>query len=166
MKLSRIFPLLVASLALGGAVYTVNSQKYDAAQASEEIHIESPSDSFSLLDKQYAENESFVYTGDLHFTSGQAGGLAFGAVENDHYFVVNMDRYEIHVKLMYFKCNGSGGFEYVKEIRVADFIGNSSIEHGEWELINPKVGECPQDVQDKHYYRKHGANAYYGQGGK
>ncbi len=34
------------------------------------------------------------------------------------------------------------------------------------ELINPKIGECPQEVQDKHYYRKHGANAYYGQGGK
>ncbi|MBQ9550907.1 MAG: L-ribulose-5-phosphate 4-epimerase [Lachnospiraceae bacterium] len=31
------------------------------------------------------------------------------------------------------------------------------------ELINPKVEECPQEVQDKHYYRKHGANAYYGQ---
>ena len=31
------------------------------------------------------------------------------------------------------------------------------------EMINPKVQECPQEVQDKHYYRKHGANAYYGQ---
>ncbi len=31
------------------------------------------------------------------------------------------------------------------------------------ELINPKIAECPQEVQDKHYYRKHGANAYYGQ---
>lgn len=32
------------------------------------------------------------------------------------------------------------------------------------ELINPKVEPAPQDLQDKHYYRKHGANAYYGQG--
>ena len=32
------------------------------------------------------------------------------------------------------------------------------------ELINPKVQEAPQELQDKHYYRKHGANAYYGQG--
>ena len=24
----------------------------------------------------------------------------------------------------------------------------------------------PQELQDKHYYRKHGANAYYGQGNK
>ena len=32
------------------------------------------------------------------------------------------------------------------------------------ELINPSVAPAPQELQDKHYYRKHGANAYYGQG--
>ena len=31
------------------------------------------------------------------------------------------------------------------------------------ELINPQVQPAPQEMQDKHYYRKHGANAYYGQ---
>lgn len=31
------------------------------------------------------------------------------------------------------------------------------------ELINPKVERAPQYLQDKHYFRKHGANAYYGQ---
>ncbi len=31
------------------------------------------------------------------------------------------------------------------------------------ELINPNVKPAPQELQDKHYYRKHGANAYYGQ---
>ncbi|SEA11692.1 L-ribulose-5-phosphate 4-epimerase [Lachnospiraceae bacterium NK3A20] len=31
------------------------------------------------------------------------------------------------------------------------------------ELINPGVQPAPQELQDKHYYRKHGANAYYGQ---
>ena len=31
------------------------------------------------------------------------------------------------------------------------------------ELINPVVDEAPQELQDKHYFRKHGANAYYGQ---
>ena len=33
------------------------------------------------------------------------------------------------------------------------------------ERINPKVQPAPQMLQNKHYYRKHGANAYYGQGG-
>ena len=31
------------------------------------------------------------------------------------------------------------------------------------ELINSQVKPAPQELQDKHYYRKHGANAYYGQ---
>lgn len=34
------------------------------------------------------------------------------------------------------------------------------------ELINPKVQPAPQELQDKHYFRKHGDNAYYGQPGK
>lgn len=31
------------------------------------------------------------------------------------------------------------------------------------EQINKDVLPAPQELQDKHYYRKHGANAYYGQ---
>jgi L-ribulose-5-phosphate 4-epimerase len=31
------------------------------------------------------------------------------------------------------------------------------------EVINPDVEPAPQELQDKHYFRKHGANAYYGQ---
>ena len=31
------------------------------------------------------------------------------------------------------------------------------------EMIKPDVKPAPQELQDKHYYRKHGANAYYGQ---
>ena len=31
------------------------------------------------------------------------------------------------------------------------------------EMINPRNVPAPQELQDKHYYRKHGANAYYGQ---
>ena len=31
------------------------------------------------------------------------------------------------------------------------------------ESLNPNVTAAPQVLQDKHYFRKHGANAYYGQ---
>lgn len=31
------------------------------------------------------------------------------------------------------------------------------------ETINPKAAPAPAELQDKHYFRKHGANAYYGQ---
>ena len=30
--------------------------------------------------------------------------------------------------------------------------------------LNPRAGRVPQYLLDKHYLRKHGANAYYGQG--
>lgn len=32
------------------------------------------------------------------------------------------------------------------------------------EVLNPRAGEAPQYMQDKHFMRKHGPNAYYGQG--
>ena len=32
------------------------------------------------------------------------------------------------------------------------------------EINNPKVARAPQYIQDKHFMRKHGPNAYYGQG--
>ena len=32
------------------------------------------------------------------------------------------------------------------------------------EIINPQILPAPKELQDKHYYRKHGADAYYGQG--
>lgn len=31
------------------------------------------------------------------------------------------------------------------------------------EIINPKVHQAPDTIRDKHFFRKHGANAYYGQ---
>lgn len=31
------------------------------------------------------------------------------------------------------------------------------------ETINPSVKSAPQELQNKHYFRKHGVNAYYGQ---
>lgn len=31
------------------------------------------------------------------------------------------------------------------------------------ELINSNLSEASKDLQDKHYYRKHGSKAYYGQ---
>ena len=31
-------------------------------------------------------------------------------------------------------------------------------------LLNPAAGPMQQVLLDKHYLRKHGANAYYGQG--
>ena len=34
------------------------------------------------------------------------------------------------------------------------------------EQLKTEVGEAPKTIQDKHFFRKHGPNAYYGNAGK
>jgi len=46
---------------------------------------------------------------------------------------------------------------------VLEFTAQMAINS--WQL-NPSAGAIPQHLLDKHFLRKHGANAYYGQGGK
>ena len=45
-------------------------------------------------------------------------------------------------------CANHGPFTWGKETR---------------EVINPQVLPAPDSIKEKHFYRKHGANAYYGQ---
>lgn len=64
-------------------------------------------------------------------------------------------------------CKNHGPFTWGKD--AMDAVHNAVVleEVGKMaaftEMIQPKVKEAPQELQDKHYYRKHGANAYYGQ---
>ena len=64
-------------------------------------------------------------------------------------------------------CKNHGVFAWGKEAHAA--VHNAVVTEEvakmayRCELINSEVKEAPQELQDKHYYRKHGANAYYGQ---
>ncbi len=66
-------------------------------------------------------------------------------------------------------CKNHGVFAWGKDSM--DAVHNSVVTEEvakmalRCELINPDVKPAPQELQDKHYYRKHGANAYYGQKG-
>ena len=31
------------------------------------------------------------------------------------------------------------------------------------EMLNPRIQPAPENIKEKHFFRKHGANAYYGQ---
>lgn len=55
---------------------------------------------------------------------------------------------------------GKDGFEAVHNAVVLEEVAKMAAR---CELINPQVKPAPQELMDKHYYRKHGANAYYGQ---
>jgi len=64
-------------------------------------------------------------------------------------------------------CKNHGPFTWGKDAHEA--VHNAVVleEVGKMaarcEMINPQNQPAPQELQDKHYYRKHGADAYYGQ---
>lgn len=64
-------------------------------------------------------------------------------------------------------CKNHGPFSWGKD--AMDAVHNAVVleevaKMAAWsEMIQPKIQPAPQELQDKHYLRKHGANAYYGQ---
>lgn len=64
-------------------------------------------------------------------------------------------------------CKNHGPFSWGKDpvdaVHAAVVLEECAKMAYRTELINPKVQPAPQELQDKHYFRKHGANAYYGQ---
>ena len=64
-------------------------------------------------------------------------------------------------------CKNHGPFAWGKN--AMDAVHNAVVleevaKMAYWtEIINPKSVPAPSELQDKHYFRKHGANAYYGQ---
>lgn len=55
---------------------------------------------------------------------------------------------------------GSSAKKAVENALVLDEVAHMALLT---EMANPKVETAAQNLLDKHYYRKHGANAYYGQ---
>lgn len=55
---------------------------------------------------------------------------------------------------------GKDGHEAVHNAVVLEEVAKMAAR---CEMINPEVKPAPGELQDKHYYRKHGENAYYGQ---
>lgn len=55
---------------------------------------------------------------------------------------------------------GKDGHEAVHNAVVLEEVAKMAAH---CEMINKNVEPAPQELMDKHYYRKHGANAYYGQ---
>lgn len=60
-------------------------------------------------------------------------------------------------------CWGKDAFDAVHNAIVLEEVAKMAMYT---EIINKNVEETPQEVQDKHYFRKHGDHAYYGQDNK
>ena len=101
--------------------------------------VESTGDSFTLLSESYEKDEKFVYSLRANFIHGQAAGLVFGASEDEYYYVLNMDRYENAVKLIYFEKKDEGEGYNTTELYRDYFIGNDKMTQAEKDSVFPKV---------------------------
>lgn len=157
MKFGLVFGF-ASLLAVSSLISIKKNNNVSPTYAYDDISINNSGDSFRLLDKQFGVDESFVYTADLHFRSGQAGGLAFGSEQDQHYYVVNMDRVEDKVKLIYFESNGESGF-IPHEIQNDYFIGNNKITDDELNFVKGQVSSI-ENVNLKVILTREAEHAY------
>lgn len=100
--------------------------------------MESQTDSFLLAEESLEKTDKFVYTATISFERGVAGGLVFGAEEDDRYWVFNIDREVNRVKLIYFAKNGEGNL-VPTELLTDYFIGNDKMTDSERRIVGAKV---------------------------
>ena len=84
INMKKILLPLISLLAIGLCASLPN-KTVEEVKAAPELSLAGDGDNFLLTDKYFGANESFVYSADLHFRNGQAGGLVFGV------FPGNMD---------------------------------------------------------------------------
>lgn len=86
-----------------------------------------------------------------------------GILIADHFEQLNLDYEAVPCVL----CKNHGPFAWGKD--AGEAVHNAVVLEevakiaARSEMINREVKEAPQELQDKHYLRKHGPNAYYGQ---
>lgn len=151
LELYKAFPQI------GGVVHTHSSYATSFAQAGRDIpcygtthadYIYGPVPCLRCLTKEEIDDAYEENTGHLIVNEFNAG---------------NIDVMAVPACL----CKNHGPFAWGKDC--FDAVHNAVVLEEvakmamRTELINPQVKPAPQELQDKHYYRKHGANAYYGQ---
>ncbi len=86
-----------------------------------------------------------------------------GILIADHFEANNIDPEAMPAVL----CKNHGPFTWGKDgheaVHNAVVLEEVAKMAAQCEMINARVQPAPQELQDKHYYRKHGAGAYYGQ---
>ena len=104
---------------------------------ADDVSMESQADSFKLSEITYGAQDKFVYTATVSFESGVAAGLVFGAEDDSHYWVFNVDRQANLVKLLYFTV--ADGKTTAVELLTDYFIGNDKMTESERRLVGSKV---------------------------
>ena len=133
------------------------SDKNDYTPTANTVNMESSTDSFTLSETQYGADDKFVYTATVSFENGVAAGLAFGAEDNNHYWVFNVDRAANRVKLLYFAV--FEGKTSAVELLTDYYIGNDKMTDSEKRLVGSKVAGI-EKVQLKVVITPDGDKAY------
>lgn len=151
IELYRAFP------EIGGVVHTHSSYATSWAQAGRDIpcygtthadYFYGPIPCLRTLNKDEIEDAYEENTGHLIVNEFKSRGLDILAVPAC-------------------LCKNHGPFAWGKDAHeavhnavVLDEVAKMALRT---EMIKSDVQPAPQELQDKHYFRKHGANAYYGQ---
>ena len=142
---------------VGGVVHTHSSYATSWAQAGRSIPC-------------YGTTHADYFYGEIPcLRCLNADEIADAYEENTGHLIVNefnrMDKDPMAVPAVL--CKNHGVFTWGKD--AIDAVHSAVVTEEvakmafRTELINAEVKPAPQELQDKHYFRKHGANAYYGQ---
>ena len=67
-------------------------------------------------------------------------------------------------RVLFEQTESGKGLQTVFAVKSDDVLEEVAKMAYRCEHLNPEAKPAPQYLQDKHFFRKHGANAYYGQG--
>lgn len=87
--------------------------------------------------------------------------------KNTGHIIVDFFREKDFMAMPAVLCKNHGPFAWGKN--AADAVHNAVVLEevakmaARCERLNPEIKPAPQEILDKHYFRKHGVNAYYGQ---
>ncbi|MBO5046309.1 MAG: glycoside hydrolase family 32 protein [Clostridia bacterium] len=135
VKLRKIlFFILAFALLVSTGLFAYSVSVH--AETADPFSMSAEGDDITSLEKTYGKDDSFVYTIRARFVNGQAAGVAFGITE-DGAFVLNVDRRDNRVKLMYF-TNTDGA--YSATVLKEDFyIGHNTFAVAELDRVKGRV---------------------------
>lgn len=143
---------------IGGIVHTHSPWATSWAQACRSIPC-------------YGTTHADYFYGSIPCTRGLTGEEINGAYEkNTGLVIIETFRDKDPSGVPGVLCANHGPFTWGKD--AANAVHNAVVLEEvakmayRTEMLNPKASAAPQVLQDKHYMRKHGPDAYYGQGGR
>ena len=151
LELYRAFP------EVGGIVHTHSPEATSWAQASRDIPL-------------YGTTHADYFFGPVPCTRSLTKEEIEGAYEKNTGLVIVETFRTRGINPMYVPavlCANHGPFTWGRDVAKAVYHAVVLEEVAKMalktEMIRPQVAPAPDDIRDKHFYRKHGANAYYGQ---